>query len=198
MGRRIRRPPDCRFRPSRLVRCSHSRRNSRHRGVRHSGTGAAHLRALRNPRCAAAPAGTSAAGAPVRYVRAGISGAVRSLRRSTSSNFEDITHVTTAGTKHRALIIIGSGPAGYTAALYAARADLSPLVFEGSQFGGALMTTTDVENYPGFPEGIIGPTLMMQMREQAERFGAEIVSDDVTSVDLTSSVKVVRTHRAEY
>jgi thioredoxin reductase (NADPH) len=106
--------------------------------------------------------------------------------------------VTTAGTKHRALIIIGSGPAGYTAALYAARADLSPLVFEGSQFGGALMTTTDVENYPGFPEGIIGPTLMMQMREQAERFGAEIVSDDVTSVDLTSPVKVVRSHRAEY
>src|SRR5438874_11812880 len=94
-------------------------------------------------------------------------------------------------TNHRNVIVVGSGPAGYTAALYADRADLSPLVFEGSQFGGALMTTTDVENYPGFPEGIIGPTLMMQMREQAERFGAEIVSDDVTSVDLTSSVKVV-------
>ena len=112
--------------------------------------------------------------------------------------FRGNDHVTTAGTNHRALIIIGSGPAGYTAALYAARADLSPLVFEGSQFGGALMTTTDVENYPGFPEGILGPTLMMQMREQAERFGAELVSDDVTSVDLTSPVKVVRSHRAEF
>ena len=91
MGRRIRRAPDRRFRPSRLVRCSHSRRDSRHRGVRDSGTGAAHLRALGHPRSAAAPAGSSAAGAPVRYVRAGISGAVRSLCRSTSSNFEDIT-----------------------------------------------------------------------------------------------------------
>ena len=104
--------------------------------------------------------------------------------------------MTTAGTNHRAVIIVGSGPAGYTAALYAARADLRPLVFEGGQFGGALMNTTDVENYPGFPEGILGPTLMMQIREQAERFGAELVSDDVTSVDLTSPVKVVRTHTA--
>lgn len=106
--------------------------------------------------------------------------------------------MTTAGTNHRAVIIVGSGPAGYTAALYAARADLRPLVFEGGQFGGALMNTTDVENYPGFPEGILGPTLMMQIREQAERFGAELVSDDVTSVDLTSPVKVVRTHHGEF
>ncbi len=103
-----------------------------------------------------------------------------------------------AVTQHRNVIIIGSGPAGYTAALYSARADLSPLLFEGAQFGGALMTTTDVENYPGFPEGILGPDLMAKMRAQAERFGAEIVSDDVTSVELTGPVKTVRTHSTEY
>ena len=92
----------------------------------------------------------------------------------------------------RDLIIIGSGPAGYTAAVYAARANLHPLVFEGSQFGGALMTTTEVENFPGFPEGIQGPQLMDDMRTQAERFGAELRPHDVTEVDLAVDPKVVR------
>jgi thioredoxin reductase (NADPH) len=92
----------------------------------------------------------------------------------------------------RDLVIIGSGPAGYTAAVYAARANLHPLVYEGSQFGGALMTTTEVENFPGFPEGVQGPQLMDDMRTQAERFGAELVARDVTEVDLTATPKVVK------
>src|SRR5256885_672309 len=105
--------------------------------------------------------------------------------------------MTSSSTVHD-VIIIGSGPAGYTAAVYAARAQLHPLVFEGTQFGGALMTTTDVENYPGFRDGIMGPELMDQMRKQAERFGAGLRAEDVEAVDLHGAVKSVLANGKRY
>ena len=98
----------------------------------------------------------------------------------------------------RNVIIIGSGPAGLTAAIYAARADLKPLLIEGSQTGGQLTITTDVENYPGFPDGIMGPELVMDMKRQAERFETEFVSGDVTSVDFSKSPFTINTGNVSY
>lgn len=91
------------------------------------------------------------------------------------------------------VIIVGSGPAGYTAAIYAARAQLSPILYEGSvTAGGALMNTTDVENFPGFPEGVMGPDLMDSLRKQAERFGTKLITDDIVSMDLAGEVKTIK------
>lgn len=107
---------------------------------------------------------------------------------SASSSTEDTVHD---------VIIIGSGPAGYTAAIYTARAELKPVVFEGSSFGGALMTTTEVENFPGFRDGIMGPDLMDQMREQALRFGADLQMEDIEAVSLGGPIKTVTTAGGE-
>jgi thioredoxin reductase (NADPH) len=98
----------------------------------------------------------------------------------------------------RELIIIGGGPAGYTAALYAARANLAPLVIEGFNWGGQLMVTTDVENYPGYPDGIMGPEMMAEFRRQAERFGTEFITDDVTRVDFSERPFRVWVENEEY
>src|SRR5437870_6118931 len=98
----------------------------------------------------------------------------------------------------RELIVIGGGPAGYTAALYAARANLEPLVIEGFQWGGQLMITSDVENYPGYPEGALGPEMMAEFRRQAERFGSEFVTDDVSRVDFSERPFRVWVENDEY
>ena len=101
-------------------------------------------------------------------------------------------------THTRELIIIGGGPAGYTAALYAARANLAPLVIEGFNWGGQLMVTSDVENYPGYADGVMGPEMMAEFRRQAERFGSEFVTDDVTSVDFSERPFKITVDRDEY
>ncbi|HEY3111536.1 MAG TPA: thioredoxin-disulfide reductase [Chloroflexota bacterium] len=98
----------------------------------------------------------------------------------------------------RSVVILGSGPAGLTAAIYAARASLSPLVIAGAEAGGQLMLTSDVENYPGFPEGIMGPELMAKFREQAEKFGAQILDEDATEVDFNQAPYMIKTERGSY
>ena len=93
----------------------------------------------------------------------------------------------------RNVVIVGSGPAGYTAAIYAARAQLDPIIYEGSvTAGGALMNTTEVENFPGFTDGVMGPDLMDSMRKQAKRFGAELITDDVVEMDLSGDIKIIK------
>src|SRR5690625_1801081 len=104
---------------------------------------------------------------------------------------------TDSGRVHE-VVIVGSGPAGYTAAIYAARANLAPVIIAGAvTAGGALMNTTEVENFPGFPEGVMGPELMDKMQAQAEKFGATVIYDDAVSVDLTGEVKTVTTAEGE-
>ena len=100
--------------------------------------------------------------------------------------------------EHRRVLIVGSGPAGYTAAIYAARAGLEPLMLAGLNFGGQLMITTEVENFPGYPEGVTGPTMMEELQKQAERFGTEVLFEDATSVDFSSRPFQVSTDRMQY
>jgi thioredoxin reductase (NADPH) len=106
--------------------------------------------------------------------------------------------MTNPNLEHHRLIIIGSGPAGLTAAIYAARAELAPLCIEGLEAGGQLMQTTEIENFPGFPQGLMGPELMINFREQAERFGTTFVTDDVTEVDLAATPKLVKVGAREF
>ncbi|HEX9922799.1 MAG TPA: FAD-dependent oxidoreductase, partial [Anaerolineae bacterium] len=113
------------------------------------------------------------------------------MTNNSSNSSTTSTNGQSNGDKVYKTIIIGSGPAGLTAAIYAARGNLNPLVIEGYAAGGQLMLTSDVENYPGFKDGIMGPQLMMEFRSQAERFGAEFITKNVTKVDLTGKVKQV-------